>query len=68
MASHSPYVAVADPANATPREVQLVMGLNDLIRWGLIGIAPFYLLFNVGINAWFCVQHVGYALRQRQIR
>jgi hypothetical protein len=68
MFDNPPYVTVADPANASSRVVQLSAGLNGLIRWAVIGIAPFYLLFNVGLNAWFSAQHIGYALRRRQVR
>jgi hypothetical protein len=64
--SRYPYVAIADPAHADMRLVQLVRGLNDLMRWALIGIAPFYLLFNVGLNGWFCWQHLAYARRRRE--
>lgn len=66
MLSRYPYLAVADPAHATPQVSQLATGLNDLIWWALVGISPFYLLFYAGLNAWFCAQHVGYALRRRR--
>jgi len=68
MASRSPYVAVADPANAAPGVGQLARGLNDLIWWAVVGVSPFYLVFNVGLNAWFCAQHIGYRLRRQQMR
>jgi hypothetical protein len=64
--SRYPYLAIADPAGADLRMAQMATGLNDLMRWVLIGISPFYLLFNVGLNGWFCWQHVAYALRQRR--
>ena len=67
MLTRYPYVAVADPTSA-PGLAQLATGLNDLIWWALAGVSPFYLLVNVGLNAWFCAQHFGYALRRRQMR
>jgi hypothetical protein len=65
MASRSPYVAVADPDAAAPGVVQLARGLNGVIRWALVGVSPFYLVFNVGLHAWFCAQHIGDRLRRR---
>jgi hypothetical protein len=53
-----PYVAVADPAaNAK--------GLNDLIWWALVGVAPFYCLTHIGIWGCLFAQHVGHYLRRR---
>jgi hypothetical protein len=64
--SRYPYLVLADAAHADVRMTELARGLNDLIRWALIGISPFYLLFNVGLNGWFCWQHLAYARRRRK--
>jgi hypothetical protein len=66
MQSRYPYIAVSDPMNASQSLGLQVAGLNDLIWWALVGVAPFYFLTSAAINAWFCAQHIRYVLRRRQ--
>jgi hypothetical protein len=66
MQSRYPYIAASEPANTTESLALRVAGLNNLIWWGLVGVASFYFLAGAVINGWFCAQHVCYALRRRQ--
>jgi hypothetical protein len=66
--SQYPFIVLTDSATASDHTLQSVAGLNDLIWWALVGIAPFYFLTNAAINAWFSAQHICYAMRQRGAR